>query len=757
MVNSTRATTKQITHDNIRLDLYLDNVGVSIVSFGADPTGVADSTDAIQAAFDYALANNLKVVQNSGRFRITKSIPFSNEQVDFTGSTLVMEGQSQFVYSQKEAPITYDASNEATYGVLGLINSSTALTRSAGSSKLSGLENSTILNDHYIIIKASSQQMFRYRDDDEIQTRKDFNRVYSRGRLEEPHYYNLPNTVDSVYALPIKRELSNLVGFSFDLSLSTRYHVLDLKDASRLRLKGWSIDNKPLTPPGTFFSFIEQERTYDVEIEDLDDPYAYRTVDGGVIKSSYTLAAYECMNLRHINCIADGDGWGTTGNNDCQNVTYEGCTLSRVDFHKPYRGYLKVIDCKLGRDGILVTGYGDLIVHNTTFAFKTDGSLTGGIIQTRPDAGGFVDGDLIMTNCKLVGNFDTVQSNNFFIHGRSDGPERGPYPTSPVKRTLFNSITIRNLSASTAAATAKFSQFIGVNMDGAVMFPTKITLENIDLNTLKSTGIGLRISTYLFMAAAGTSLTDTSPTLTNRHTSAITMKNVNVPLLTIFGSGTAGRHNLLVNIDGLRNDNYGETPTLFEAQQKGTYYLSNSDIEAIDTVYGTTPVGPVNIQMTGGRILVGSTSDLPIQGFPSTSNINLVGVDIVAPFAADSGFLIARNLAQYSSLKSCNFYEKTTGTKINGAVLYNTNGVSVSPSLFIKAGNKLKVANGYDGNSTYTLNETHVPVSSSKSYVPLGGSNATTLVWAGNAALGGSTLNTIASPSGLEFVGLMLS
>jgi polygalacturonase len=59
---------------------------VSVKDFGADPTGVADSSAAIQAAIDYAVSSNIRQVNlGYGIFKINTTINFHTKGISFVG------------------------------------------------------------------------------------------------------------------------------------------------------------------------------------------------------------------------------------------------------------------------------------------------------------------------------------------------------------------------------------------------------------------------------------------------------------------------------------------------------------------------------------------------------------------------------------------------------------------------------------------------------------------------------------------------
>lgn len=734
----------------------------SFEQFGADPTGVEPATAAIAQAFQYASENDGIVVQNRGVFRMdgSQNIPFSCPYVDLTGSVLKLDGWGgEFQYRQKERPITYDASNESQYGVLALVNSSSAVSRQAGSSRLDGLENSTILNNNYVIIK-TPQPMFQYRDGDGVLTRADYNRVYQKGTLEDSFKYGLGNNVTSVYALPIQRFVSELKGFCFDMTNATRYRVMLVEDSTRLRCTGWSIKNKPVTTTRDFY-FVEHQRCYDVVVEDFDDPYATIALkpDTGESKASYCFSMTDCMNMLYKNCTANGNGWGSTGNNNCSKVEFSRCKLSRIDFHQPYRTFLKVTDCELGRDGIVVSGYGDLIVTRTQFNYRTDQvgttTLIGNMISTRGDAGGFVDGALIMRDISMNGMLEPYSNIRAMIHGYSDGLSRGPVAGSPVTPTLFTRIDIDGLTVQNKGLANHYQYLIQCSRAGALMFPKEITLRNVDLNFVKSSGVGCVIPMGNFKANPDSTVQAGSNAMSTPFTHSISVDGMNTTHFTV--SGSSALHNPYVQLRNVKNLNFAESATLMEFAQRGTFELFGCEVEGFDFASGDTANGSVYVQMNGGKLRVPAGSNACITGISGNSvgtDIRLNGVDIIGAFPASPDWALSKNLVQYCSLNRCRVYN-SDGSPLLGVQVWSgqTTGTNLNPGIRIRGGSTMLVGTGYTSNGTYALSQAIAPHGAGRAWMYLGGTDAAGLVFSAGIA-GAADLTSIASAAGKEIVGV---
>ncbi len=113
---------------------------------------------------------------------------------------------------------------------------------------------------------------------------------------------------------------------------------------------------------------------------------------------TYDIGAGTAVNIKFINCnqtndITDNDYWGIAGTNNCKNLVYDGCALSRFDAHQ---GVLNatVINSVLGHHGIKLIGSGTALIENTTV-------LAEDFVDLRSDYGSTWNGELIIRNCRF--------------------------------------------------------------------------------------------------------------------------------------------------------------------------------------------------------------------------------------------------------------------------------------------------------------------------------------------------------------------
>ncbi|MBR7143324.1 MAG: hypothetical protein IKD10_00135 [Lentisphaeria bacterium] len=113
----------------------------------------------------------------------------------------------------------------------------------------------------------------------------------------------------------------------------------------------------------------------------------------------YDLTLWRATDIKFINCrqlndIYDDSYWGIIGSNYCKNLVFDNCRFSRVDAHMGvYNATIK--NCTLGHQGISVTGYGTLLVKNTSVKSKF-------FINLRADYGSFWHGKIIIRNCQFA-------------------------------------------------------------------------------------------------------------------------------------------------------------------------------------------------------------------------------------------------------------------------------------------------------------------------------------------------------------------
>ncbi|HAW2313087.1 hypothetical protein [Escherichia coli] len=490
--------------------------------------------------------------------------------------------------------------------------------------------------------------------------------------------------------------MQTIKGLTIDESLTKNYRIIYINQASRVRLINTSFINRPLTQNFSD-SRLEINESYDVIVDGLFAPSVADSFTGTGDIYSYTIGLGNSMNVTIKNATANGEGWGATGSNNCANVRFERCDLSRIDFHMPFQNYLKINDCNIGRSGVLVTGIGDLYVTNSTFNSSPD--MPGNIIATRSDAGGYFDGDLYMENIKLTGLRNGVPGNGIINAAVTAG--QGPSSGSPISPTLFNNITLKDIKVYPGSVSTYPGTLITVGRDDTLYFPKKIVIDGLDFGPLpKSAGVGLNIDFSRFKALYS-DMSNSENAVTGRYTTDIIINDVCAPVFSV--TSASFRHNPRVVASNVRHGVPGEAYTMFETNQRGSYELTDCKFERIRAYYGGDPNAPVSIKMKGGKLWSASPTLSPIDG-TTVHDITLDNVQIVGAFLSQdqTTFPVTRGLISRALVRDCEFWD-VTGVKQPSLPFVTVESTSVTMTVPFKVDQQFVISTGFTSGNTYTL------------------------------------------------------
>ena len=128
---------------------------------------------------------------------------------------------------------------------------------------------------------------------------------------------------------------------------------------------------------------------------------------------SYDITANDCINLHFKNLVQYENKetgevitnrkmyHGIMGSNFCRNVTMDNCYLDRFDSHQGLHN-ARITNSTLGF-GILVIGGGELYIENV---YRI--ACGGAFIHLRMDYNSYFDGDVIIKNCRMGEELDTI-------------------------------------------------------------------------------------------------------------------------------------------------------------------------------------------------------------------------------------------------------------------------------------------------------------------------------------------------------------
>lgn len=202
--------------------------------------------------------------------------------------------------------------------------------------------------------------------------------------------------------------------------------------------------DKPHSFP--YSGFISISNCCNVTVQDcvLTGRKVYKTVKPNSKSTStgtYDISIYKSANIKFINCsqtndILDRKFWGIMGSNFCKNLGYDRCKLSRFDAHcGVYNATIK--KSILGYGGISVTGYGNLLVENSTVYGRY-------FIGLRQDYGSFWRGNITVRNSTFIPSAGSRIANTAIIGGYNYDNHYFGYICHLPENVLIDNLHVRD-------------------------------------------------------------------------------------------------------------------------------------------------------------------------------------------------------------------------------------------------------------------------------------------------------------------------
>lgn len=551
---------------------------VRINDFGADPTGVEDSSEAILTAVLYANDNNLKVTGN-GRFKLEGSDVIDiTTDVDFSGAIFdCSEWTGFFNFTRKKVPVTYPSGS----AVVNALKASTDLT--ANSARFSGWNSTPEVDDSYIIIN-TTQDFYSFRG--APRKRQELNRVFKDGIVASPLRYDLAaESIDSVQVFPMEDRWREAKGLTLDIRgadpvgegryVRVQTSLLDI-DVRILQDRDPSVTSN--------YSYVEFDHCCAIKAR-LTMQWPNRSAAGYTYNFSIN-RGYEV----EVEPYGDGDGWGAMGSNVSQRITIRGGQVNRIDFHQPVAEWFRVLGTTVGNWGILVTMVGDLIVEDTNFHIRRQANINNiGVIRSRGDSGGFCDGDLIMRNCKVTidkGTSDLPGADGVvnLIQHQQDATGTAKPSGTPINYRFWRIIDVDGLQTFGAGTSARFQPLDLVNAGRAA---TIAICEEINVRNARGEN--------LFFAY---NLGDKTPSRSGAYPFKADFENITADTISIVSSTNAFRCSV-----GARNCRGAVLPgILMETHAPGDYVVEGGIIGMIDLYSGADPAGLVSLRYVGSTL-----------------------------------------------------------------------------------------------------------------------------------------------------------
>lgn len=653
--------------------------------FGADRTATSNALAQIMNCFNAASRLKVGVRQTAGRFKLSGNGNIDIKvNTDLSGSTLWPSKWNGFVYIKRDHTWMEFTDADAPIKKLNL-----SANVEAGSAMFSGWKDFMEMDDSFIQYE-TTQPLFKYRSAPRY--RNEFNRVFKDGQLAAPLYYSLRGVkVTKLRRLYMTAQWLEVKGITFDESDYTKAGLLVVQDATNVVVKDISYFNRGAYKPINMTRLIVSNSAY-IRVENVNCSDVNATTDDTY---TYSMSIENSFDVIIDGLTSDGYGWGSTGSNDSQRVTFKNSQLSRIDFHQPAREWLKIDNCVIGNWGILVTIMGDLHITNCTW-LQRDAFNASGFVRSRGDAGGWCDGNLYIKNCTINGRAG-IQIPAFLecVPNATQGAIEG----SPVNFTFFRKVDIDGVTLERGLLPAPISLLSST--DKSIKHPMIVNVNNWDTG---ETGAALTIDMSQFKAV------NTSPTgnkYTDQTYPQFRLTNCRANTVSIVGRGNT--HNPLVYIDNLQAQYGAMQGAHLEIVHRGRFEVANSELSQLDTYSGGWSEQPMSINITGGK--VGTNKANPINA-NANSDIKFNGVTVVGKWETDLEanklFINAVNFA------GCRFVNSETGLiGIGVKVLEDKSRMAIEFVVPNKCvGQTLVVTQGFDSQGTTTYND--VPISAAK-------------------------------------------
>lgn len=501
------------------LPLAASGQTVSLAQFGAALDGVGDDAPALDRAAVWANQNALTLV-GAGRAKLLGDVEVTLTcDCDFSGLVFdASDWEGVMRFGRSFRPVTYRGDHWLVANLLASPD------LSKGSSKWDGWGGLREVRDAFVMIY-TDQPFYSYRG--KVVKRVEMNRGYRDGVMASPLRYDLTGVgIEKVVVYPMEPRRRRVAGLTIDIGDNDASNSYVIVETSLLDIEARFLQGGLVTANPTLISF---EWCCAVRAR-LDFQYPNKHAEG---RYTYNLSMKNSYDL-DITPHGAGEGWGATGSNFCQRVTFRDGALSRVDFHRPFVEWLKLRDMVVGDWGVLVTALGDLDIENTIFnARNVDSGASPGVLRSRTDTGGFADGHLRMRNITIVADAGSGDR-QLIQHNAAAG---NPKPIgSPIDYRWWRSITVDDLTYQPAGADRLVIAPLITDSDAAPMKVAEtITLRDLDgpvALDMDTTGVladGNRLSLRLDAAElAALSITGDGPAITGTYSHLVTDADVTI-------------------------------------------------------------------------------------------------------------------------------------------------------------------------------------------------------------------------------------
>lgn len=383
-----------------------ENTGVKYITyedFGAKSDESFDNYQVIKEAHDYANKNNYEVRATSQVYHIYKLEDLDpiiiKTNTDWNNAQFIIHDENINDLKTKDYVIFQIKSNEKNQIITdpNILNSIEINTNTKNIKQLAGYGEClcVVYNDQKMqyIRSGSNENSGAYQ--------RDLFKIDNDGNVLNDIQWDFEH-VSQITIIPIPEDTLNVKNGNFRTNLpQTLYeqnsgyfnrNISCTRSNTIIENVNHTVNNNDYIG-GPYFGFIKLSYVANVELKDsVLYSHKYKA------KSNYDLII-ECSTNVTINNVSSNDiedinRWGITGTNYTKDITYNNCSLNRIDAHCGVYN-LNILNSTIGAKGITVVGAGLLNIYNVRSLCNI------ALVELRSDYGSTWNGKIVINDCEI--------------------------------------------------------------------------------------------------------------------------------------------------------------------------------------------------------------------------------------------------------------------------------------------------------------------------------------------------------------------
>lgn len=395
---------QEIVESHKDIPVYTDEQGNKYITYESFGTSSEEGFDNYQAIYDahiYANYYGYNVKATLDTYHIYKlnqtNSVLIQTNTDWNNATFIIHDEDINDLDTRNSAIFKIESKQSEITITDkkILNNIKINKATEKISELSGYGNAMC-----IVYNENKMQYIRYgKNQDNGKTQRDFFKIDNEGNVLNEIQWDFDN-VSEIIIIPIPEETITVENGNFVTILpeekyeqDTGYFLRNIycrRSNTIIQNINHTVNDKNYIG-GPYKGFINLYGVTDVTIKHCE-LYSHKYEE----KSNYDLFLEYVIDIKITevtsNDIEDENRWGIGGTHYAKDVTYEDCTLNRIDSHTGVHN-LTINNCTIGIKGITVIGSGNLNIFNSTILSNNY------LIELRQDYGSTWDGNIYITNC----------------------------------------------------------------------------------------------------------------------------------------------------------------------------------------------------------------------------------------------------------------------------------------------------------------------------------------------------------------------